>query len=259
MDQGKLQKARRGERRFALPIGYVWDHAGAMALDPDEQVQHVVRLVFRKFDDLGTLHALVRYLVQQGIELGVRRREGPTKGMLEWRCPKRTTLQALLRNPIDAGAYAYGRRQVDGRKKRPGRPSSGRVARAPQEYHVLLHKHVPASITWEPYEQNLARLAANRAQADALGAVRHGPALLAGFVICGTCNNRLQVRYGGSQTLHSYVCGRAVIDYGGEYCHDLPGEPIDTFVTQWVLKALEPAALTLSLEATARLEHERQE
>ena len=259
MDQGKLQKARRGELRFALPIGYVWDHAGAMALDPDEQVQHVVRLVFRKFDDLGTLHALVRYLVQQGIELGVRRREGPTKGMLEWRCPKRTTLQALLRNPIYAGAYAYGRRQVDGRKKRPGRPSSGRVARAPHEYHVLLHKHVPAYITWEQYEQNLARLAANRAHADALGAVRHGPALLAGLVICGTCNNRLQVRYGGSQTLHSYVCGRSVIDYGGEYCQYLPGEPIDTFVTQWVLKALEPAALTLSLEATARLEHERQE
>jgi hypothetical protein len=36
------------------------------------------------------------------------------------------------------------------------------------------------------------------------------------------------------------------------------GEPIDTFVTQWVLKALEPAALTLSLEATTRLEQERQ-
>ena len=46
-----------------------------------------------------------------------------------------------------------------------------------------------------------------------------------------------------------------MIDYGGDYCPYLPGEPIDTFVTQWVLKALEPAALTLSLEATARLEH----
>jgi hypothetical protein len=50
-----------------------------------------------------------------------------------------------------------------------------------------------------------------------------------------------------------------VIDYGGDYGPYLPGEPIATFVTQWVLKALEPAALTLSLEATARLEHECQE
>jgi hypothetical protein len=259
MDQGKRQKARRGERRVAWPIGYVWDHAGAMALDPDAHVPHVVRLVFRTLDELGTRHALVRDLVQQGLELGVRRREGPTKGMLEWRGPKRTTWPALLRNPIDAGAYADGRRQVDGRTKRPGRPSSGRVGRAPHESHGLLHKHVPASITGEPYEPHLARWAANRAQADALGAVRQGPALLAGLVIGGTCKHRVQVRYGGSHTRPSDVCGRSGIDDGGAYGQALPGEPIDTFVTPWVLNALEPAALTLSLAATARLEHERQE
>ena len=50
-----------------------------------------------------------------------------------------------------------------------------------------------------------------------------------------------------------------MIDDGGDYGPYLPGEPIDTFVTQWVLKALEPAALTRSLEATARLEHACQE
>jgi len=67
------------------------------------------------------------------------------------------------------------------------------------------------------------------------------------------------VRYGGPRTSHSYVCGRAGSDYGGDYCKYVAGEPIDAFVTQWVLKALEPAALSLSLEATTRLEHERQE
>jgi DNA invertase Pin-like site-specific DNA recombinase len=91
MEQGKLQKARRGERRCGLPMGYGRDAAGAMALDPDAQVQQVVHLIFRKFDDLGTLHALVRYLAQQGIEIGVRLREGSAKGTLEWRCVKRTT------------------------------------------------------------------------------------------------------------------------------------------------------------------------
>jgi len=34
---------------------------------------------------------------------------------------------------------------------------------------------------------------------------------------------------------------------------------VDAFVSQWVLTALEPAALTLSLEATARLEQERRD
>ena len=259
MDQGKLQKARRGELRFGLPIGYMRDASGEIAFDPDEQVQQVVRLVFRKFDELGTLHALVRYLAQHGIKFGVRLREGPAKGTLEWRSAKRTTVQAMLKNPIYAGAYAYGRSQVDGRRKRPGHPQSGRVYCQPQDYHVLIKDHVPAYITWAYYEQNVARLAANRAHADAMGAVRRGPSLLSGLGVCGKCGQRLSVNYGGPRTLHSYVCGRAVINYGGDYCQYVAGEPIDRFVTQWVLKALEPAALTLSLEATARLEQERQE
>lgn len=259
MDQGKLNKARRGELRFGLPIGYMRDASGEIAFDPDEQVQQVVHLIFRKFDELGTLHALVRYLAQEGINLGVRLRERPAKGTLEWRSPKRTTLQAMLKHPIYAGAYAYGRRQVDGRRKQPGRPNSGRVDRTPEQYHVLIKDSLPAYITWEQYEDNVARLAANRAHADTIGAVRRGPALLSGLVVCGKCGLRLHIHYSGLRAVHSYVCAHSVIDYGGDYCQYVAGEPIDTFVTQWVLKALEPAALTLSLEATARLEQERQD
>jgi DNA invertase Pin-like site-specific DNA recombinase len=258
MYQGILQKARRGALSFALPIGYVHNASGEVVYDPDEQVQHVVRLIFRKFDELGTLHALLRYLVQHDIQLGVRVREGPAKGILEWRRPNRMTLQNMLKHPMYAGAYTYGRRQVDARKKQPGRPSTGRVTRPRPAYHVLLKDHVPAYITWAQYEQHLARLAANRARAETIGAVRHGPSLLAGLLVCGQCGCRLQVRYGGSRMLHSYTCDRVATTYGGTYCQYLPGEPIDAFVSQWVLTALEPAALTLSLEATAHLEQERQ-
>src|SRR5262252_7474923 len=258
MYQGTLQKARRGALRFALPIGYVHNPAGEVVYDPDEQVQHVVRLIFRKFDELGTLHALLRYLRQHNITVGVRLREGPAKGTLEWRRPNRMTLQNLLKHPLYAGAYAYGRRQVDARKKHPGRPSTGRVTRPRQAYHVLLHDRVPAYITWAQYERNLARLEANRARAETIGAVRHGPSLLAGLVMCGLCGRRMQVRYGGPSTLHSYTCNRLATDYGGDYCQYLPGAPVDAFISQWVLTALEPAALTLSLEATAHLEQERQ-
>jgi hypothetical protein len=178
--------------------------------------------------------------------------------MLEWRRPNRMTLQNLLKHPLYAGTYAYGRRQVDARKKHPGRPSTGRVTRPCQAYHVLLHDRVPAYITWAQYEQNLARLEANRARAETIGAVRHGPSLLAGLVVCGLCGRRMQVRYGGPSTLHSYTCNRLATDYGGDYCQYLPGAPVNAFVSQWVLTALEPAALSLSLEATAHLEQERQ-
>jgi DNA invertase Pin-like site-specific DNA recombinase len=79
MYQGPLSKAKRGDLQFALPVGYVWSPTGEIQFDPDEQVQHVVRFLFRTFDELGTLGGLVRYLAHYQIQLGLRVREGPGK------------------------------------------------------------------------------------------------------------------------------------------------------------------------------------
>lgn len=259
LHQGKLGKARRGELTFALPVGYFRRPSGEVVFDPDEEVQQVVRLVFRKFEELGTLHALLRYLVAQDIHLGIRIREGEGKGELDWRKPNRMTLQNMLKNPIYAGVYAYGKRQVDPRKKDPQRPTTGRVTIEAGQWHAFIEDSFPAYISLQQYEQNLQRLAANRAKAEERGAVRHGPSLLQGLLVCGECGHRMQVRYGGPQKLHTYTCGRMSSDYAGSYCHYLPGGPLDEFVGEWVLKALEPAALELSLEASSHLDKERAE
>jgi hypothetical protein len=90
--------------------------------------------------------------------------------------------------------------------------------------------------------------------------VRHGPSLLEGLLVCGKCGHLMQVRYGGPKKLHTYTCSRMATDYAGSYCHYLPGASLaDELVDQWVLKALEPAALELSLEASEHLEKEREE
>src|SRR5436309_5641357 len=183
MHLGRLSKAGRGAVQFALPIGYVWSPTGEIQFDPDEQVQQIVRLVFRTFEDLGTLGGLVRYLAQQQIQLGVRVREGPDKGELVWHRPNRATLQTMLKHPLYAGSYVYGRRQEDPRRKQPERPRSGRVVMGTDEWLVLLPNHCPAYISQEQYERNQARREANRARADAMGAVRTGPALLAGLAV----------------------------------------------------------------------------
>jgi DNA invertase Pin-like site-specific DNA recombinase len=259
MHQGRLNKARRGELAIPVPIGYVRRPSGEVTFDPDEQVQTVVRLILHQFEQLGTLNAVLRYLVQHEIQLGIRVRAGPGTGDLEWHRPNRMTLQNLLRNPIYAGAYAYGRRQVDPRRQRPGRPSSGRRVIDPDGWLVLLPDRLPAYITWEQYERNLARLRANQARADAIGAVRGGPALLAGLVVCGRCGHRMTVRYGGAATRHSYVCGRLLTDYGAELCQQVAGRSLDQCVSRQVLAALEPAALEFSLAAAAQIEQERAE
>ena len=257
MYQGRLSKARRGALTFALPVGYVWDGTGAVAFDPDEQVQEVVRLIFRKFAELGTLGGVLRYLAQQDIQLGVRVREGPGKGALVWRRPNRMTLQNLLKHPLYAGAYAYGRRQVDPRRQQPGRPSTGRVVMAAPEWLAFLPDRCPAYISWDQYEANRARLHANRARAEAMGAPRPGPALLAGLVVCARCGGRLMVRYGGSPGRHTYECSRLRGNYGGPNCQHVAGPCLDAFVGQQVLAALAPAALELSLAAAQRVEQER--
>ncbi len=260
MQAGRVNKARRGELAVPLPMGYVRRPSGEAVLDPDEQAQTVVRLVFSKFAELGTLHAVLRWLVEHGIELPVRLRRGPDKGELEWRRPNRMTLQCMLHSPVYAGIYAYGRRRVEHRRQQPGRPSTGRVVRGEDEWLVFIPDALPAYLTIEQYRANLARLAANAARAETPGTVRSGPALLAGLVKCGRCGKRMTVRYHqrAGSTRPDYVCARQMTDYGaGNRCQALNGACVDAFVTAHVLAALAPAALQVSIRAAEHVQAQR--
>jgi hypothetical protein len=263
MFSGRLAKAERGELAFQLPIGYVRRPSGEVVFDPDEQAQHVVRLVFDTFTRLGTLNAVLRYFADHQIQLPVRARSGTEKGELQWRRPTRETLQIMLHNPIYAGYYAYGRRRVEPRKKKPGRPSTGRVVRESDEWLVLLPGRMPAYITAERYEANLARMAANRQIAESPGAPRQGSALLAGLLRCGRCGggHRMSVRYHtptSRNPAHGYVCAYNQVNFGtGGPCQHIAGPALDRYVTEQVLAALAPAALEVSLHAAAQAETER--
>lgn len=259
MLEGKLNKARRGELAFDPPIGYVRRPSGEITLDPDEQVQQIVRLIFRKFEDIGTLNGVLRYFVQHDLQVGVRVRIGANRGDLEWHRLNRMTLQNLLKNPMYAGAYAYGKRQIDARKKQAGRPSTGRVVTCPDEWYALIRDCLPAYISWEQYERNLAQLQANQARADRMGAARSGAALLGGLLTCGYCGCRMTVHYSGEGKTHEYLCARLRGDYGGPLCQHIAGRTLDAAVTQLILAALQPATLELSLQAAACLEQERAE
>jgi DNA invertase Pin-like site-specific DNA recombinase len=259
---GKQAKARRGELAIGLPIGYVRRPSGEAALDPDEQVQTVVRLVFAKFAELGTLHGVLRWLVDHDVQLGMRLHAGPDTGELVWRRPNRMTLQNILHSPVYAGIYAYGRRRVDPRRQLPGRPSTGRVVRTPDQWLVAIPGVLPAYITVEQYQANLARLAANAARAETPGVARAGSALLSGLARCGRCGRRMTVRYHlrGQATVPEYVCARQQTDYGqGERCQALAGACVDALVTGQVLAALTPAAVEVSLHAAQQVTAERAE
>ena len=263
MLSGKLAKAERGELAVPLPIGYVRRPSGEVVLDPDEQARHVVRLVFSAFRRLGTLNGVLRYLVGQEIQLPVRVHSGPLKGELEWRRPTRETLQIMLHNPVYAGYYAYGRRQVEPRRQVPGRPSTGRVVKESGEWLVLLPGRMPAYITPEEYEANVARMAANRQTAATPGAPRDGSALLSGLLRCGRCGgHRMTVQYhdgsGAEGSAHGYTCAFYQTNYGtGGRCQHIAGRALDNWVASQVLDAVAPAALEVSVAAAAQAEGER--
>jgi len=262
MLSGRLAKAERGELAVPLPIGYVRRPSGEVILDPDEQAQHVVRLIFEIFARLGTLNGALRYLAEHQVQLPVRARGGPAKGEIEWRRPTRETLQIMLHNPAYAGYYAYGRRQVEPRKKIPGRPSTGRVVKDSDQWLVLLPGRMPGYITVEQYEANVARMAANRQTAVTPGTPRDGSALLSGLLRCGRCGgHRMQVRYRtapGQGSAHNYVCAYEQVNYGtGGTCQHIAGPALDAYVTGQVLEAVAPAALEISLAAAAQAEAER--
>ena len=263
MLSGKLAKAERGELAIPLPIGYLRRPSGEVILDPDEQAQHVVRLIFDTFARLGTLNAVLRYLVGHQVQVPVRAHAGPAKGEIEWRRPNRETLQIMLHNPVYAGYYAYGRRQVEPRKKIPGRPSTGRVVKDSAEWLVLLPGRLPAYLTAEQYEANVARMAANRQTATTPGAPRDGSALLSGLLRCGLCGgHRMSVRYhDGSRrpdSAHGYVCAFYQVNYGtGGPCQHIAGPALDAYITGQVLAAVAPAALEVSMAAAAQAQAER--
>jgi DNA invertase Pin-like site-specific DNA recombinase len=256
MHQGLLNKARRGEVYNHPPIGYVKAATGGFALDPDEQVQSVVRLLFEQFDRQGTVCGLLRYLVKHNVRIPVRPHHGDQRGQLQWHRPNRVTLQSLLHHPIYAGFYRWGHRAVDSRKKVPGRRQSGITLRPPKDSLVLLPNHCPAYISADQFWANQMRLEDNRTTAK--GPVRNGPALLSGLLVCGRCGYHMTVNYNNAGRFLRYGCNRIRVCYGQPSCQSLSGKRLDELVARQVLAALQPAVLELHLAAAVDVEKQRQ-
>ena len=257
MREGRWNKARRGELFSHPPVGYIRSPSGDYIKDPDEQVQSVIELIFNKFFELRTINRLLQYLVKNSIEIGFRKKTKFDKGQLEWRRPNRMTLQYILTHPVYAGAYRYGHRLVDSKRKKPGRPYTGRTFNKHDQCEVLIKNHLPAYITWKQFLDIQEQLKANQVKAESMGTARDGKALLTGILICGICNRRMNVSYDKKGKRYRYVCMRNYTDYGMPNCQSLQGENVDNLVENQVLEALQPASIELSIAAINNLEEEK--
>ena len=248
---GKMNKARRGDLFLQPPTGYQWDAAAnRLRLDPDEQVQRAIRLLFERFRIDSSAHAVVTWFVRNGLRLPAR---NASTGEVGWVPPRHSLTLGFLHNPLYTGTYVYGRREeriglVDGELRRR------RVSRMPQTaWKVCLRDHHPAYISWEEFMANEDKLHQNRtnhATPEQRGAAREGVALLQGLALCGRCGHRMGVRYQGA--LPHYECRAPFRNLGiGTVCWTVSGRVLDEAVADAFLAVATPPELELSL-AVAR-------
>jgi DNA invertase Pin-like site-specific DNA recombinase len=255
--RGSRNKAERGELFLHVPVGYFKMPTGEIVQEPDEQARGMVQLVFAKFEELGSAYAVFRYFLANRLQLGFRpQRAGGLDG-LQWRLPSFNRILGMLRHPIYAGAYAYGLHRPGAKNPATGRTEGGTWFVPPEEIAVLLRDRLPAYISWDQFLANQERLKQNRALPDTQGAPKRGAALLQGVVVCGKCGHRMSTRYKTDQQ-PSYYCNEYWRSALQEPCSRITASALDELVVRELFRALEPAALELSLRAIENVEQERQ-
>ena len=258
LHQGERQKAARGALRLPLPAGLAYDRAGTIILNPDEEVQARLHLVFAKFRELQSARGVMRFLRASGLPLPVRPLLGPSPHEVIWREADSARVRDILHNPTYAGAYVYGRRQKDPSRSRPG-SVRGIVKVAVADWAVCLKAAHPGYINWEEFMANQRRLAdnVNRYEAGHAGVPRKGSTLLQGIAICGCCGRRMSLRYSGPNGDYPVYCCRSDRDQRGDVlCQEVRALPVDALVERIVIDALAPDQIAIALAAIGQLEEE---
>jgi DNA invertase Pin-like site-specific DNA recombinase len=245
-----VAKARRGELRIGVPVGYIWSGDTGLMMDPDQRVQEAVRTVFRLFERLGSAWQVLRHMRKEGL-LFPRPSDGKRSKQLVWRSPAYRNVISVLRNPFYAGAYAYGKSKVqtdlvDGAlRKRYGR------TRPMDSWTVLAHEHHEGYVSWEVFEAIGRRLSRNAYGQPAGGAKssRGGQALMAGLLRCRRCGRMLRVVYSGHYHKPRYSCRAGHMMHGLEPCITFGARRPDLAVGREILLVLEPLAVEAAVMA----------
>jgi DNA invertase Pin-like site-specific DNA recombinase len=248
------QKARRGELQFRLPIGFRWTHNGKVEIDPDRRVQEAVHLVFKKMTELGSARQVLLWFRGEKTNLPSLVVETPGRDVV-WKLPVYNTIWHMLRNPMYAGAYAFGKTEsrtkvIDGR----ARKSDGHF-KSRDTWMVLIRDHHPGYISWEQFERNQTMLSDNAHMKSRMEpkAGRGGRSLLAGLLRCRRCGRMLHVAYSGAHgEVPRYHCRGAQINHGTDWCISFGGLKPDRAVAAEILKAVEGNAIEAALEVAAR-------
>ena len=256
---GKLNKAKKGELHFPLPVGFCYDEQGSIVVDADEEVRGAVALVFRLFRETGSAYAVVHRFVQRGLSFPKRAYGGAWDGRIIWGRLAHGRVLSILKNPSYAGMYVFGRYQYRQQITVEGEVHK-RVQVVPMpDWRVSLKDHHEGYITLAEFIKNTERLEKNRTNGEETvlsGPAREGLALLQGLLLCGNCGRAVSVRYLGNGGIYpTYQCNHLRREgMATRSCLSFRCDLLDPLISEEVLKALQPAELAIALAALHELE-----
>jgi excisionase family DNA binding protein len=243
-------KARRGELRISVPVGYIWHREIGLGFDPDLRLQEAIRLIFARFRELGSARQVLLSMTADQVHFP-RPSDGKHMVTFQWTPIRYRNVISVLKNPFYAGVYAYGKSEkrteiVDGRARKSyghGRPL--------EQWEVMLKDHHEGYIDWTEFERNQKQLAANAyGKAGGAKSGRGGRALLAGLLVCGRCGRRLSIAYRGLPPGQPvYRCERLNQMLGQPRCVVFGGTRVDAAIAGELLRAVAPMAIEAALEA----------
>ena len=255
LQQGILNKARRGELKIPLPVGLTYDELDRVVLGADSQVRETLKKFFATFRRLRSASAVVKEFRRENIKVPHYSRTGPKSSRIIWGDLTHSQALRILHNPRYAGAFAYGRTRT-----RRGPDGSIRYHKQPlEEWTCLIQEAHKGYISWDEYQSNQRILTGN---AEAFSSnrrppPREGPALLQGIILCGRCGKRMTLRYHQryGQLKPQYVCQRDKIENGrSNDCQRVPGAAID----QAIEKLLASMVNCQNIDVAVAVHHELQ-
>lgn len=260
---GRLNKARRGELRTPLAAGFVYDESGRIAIDPDQQVQHIVHQLFDSFRSSGSAYGVARDFADKGLVFPKRVCGGAWSGKLEWERLSTSRTLSILKNPVYAGVYAFGQRRYSRRPDADGNIHRHCCKLPTESWTVRIDNHHPAYIDWTTFQENQAMLRKNQNVSGSTllpGPAREGHGLLQGLLLCARCGRRLGVRYegdGGRQC--RYLCSRPRDEgLAVRTCMSFHADPLDQAVSLRALEVVQPMHIDIALKAVEQLNHQQE-
>ena len=259
LHQGERQKAMRGELHLPLPAGLAYGRGGEVILNPDEEVQARLHLVFDRFRELQSANAVGRDLRRHGLALPVRVLRGPAPHEVAWVAPDNFRIRQILQRPSYAGAYVWGQRRQDPTRRRTGATHAATVRVPVEQWPVCLRDAHPGYIGWEEFMANQRRLTDNAARYAVArpGVPRRGAALLQGIASCGRCGRRMSLHYSGPHGDYPvYVCRADQARDGQPRCQEVRALQADAEVERMLLASLAPDQVALAAQAVGQIEAE---